>query len=55
MMMMTMIMMMMKCLFPGEPDHNTKLQWYKYLLRQLPAINYQTMKFFASHLYRYMS
>ncbi|XP_060582802.1 arf-GAP with Rho-GAP domain, ANK repeat and PH domain-containing protein 3-like [Ruditapes philippinarum] len=34
----------------AEIDHNVKLQWYKYLLQQLPRINYLTLRTLASHL-----
>lgn len=34
----------------GEYDHNVKLQWYKYLLLQLPRVNYLTLRRLASHL-----
>ncbi|KAL3880515.1 hypothetical protein ACJMK2_032749 [Sinanodonta woodiana] len=34
----------------GEID--VKDQWYKYLLQQLPRVNYQTLKRLASHLWR---
>ncbi|WAQ99955.1 ARAP1-like protein [Mya arenaria] len=35
-----------------EGDHNTKMQWYKYLLQQLPRINYLALKFLVIHLYK---
>ncbi|KAL4230824.1 ADP-ribosylation factor GTPase-activating protein agd4 [Mactra antiquata] len=34
----------------SQTDHNVKLQWYKYLLQQLPRINYLTLKTLAVHL-----
>ncbi|XP_052282240.1 arf-GAP with Rho-GAP domain, ANK repeat and PH domain-containing protein 1-like isoform X3 [Dreissena polymorpha] len=40
------------CQTANETDHNTKLQWYKYLLQQLPRINYLTIKYFVIHLYK---
>ncbi|KAK3576086.1 hypothetical protein CHS0354_014089 [Potamilus streckersoni] len=33
-------------------DKVVKEQWYKYLLQQLPRVNYQTLKRLASHLWR---
>ncbi|XP_072040365.1 arf-GAP with Rho-GAP domain, ANK repeat and PH domain-containing protein 1-like isoform X2 [Amphiura filiformis] len=31
-------------------DHDTKLQWYHYLLREMPSINYDTLKVLIGHL-----
>ncbi|XP_074649820.1 arf-GAP with Rho-GAP domain, ANK repeat and PH domain-containing protein 1-like isoform X2 [Tubulanus polymorphus] len=34
----------------GIADHASKLQWYKYLLKELPEINYCTLKKLVLHL-----
>ncbi|XP_070552605.1 arf-GAP with Rho-GAP domain, ANK repeat and PH domain-containing protein 1-like isoform X2 [Ptychodera flava] len=36
----------------GYDDHNSKLQWYKYCLEQLPQINRETLKKLIGHLLR---
>ena len=34
-------------------DFGAKMQWYKYLLGELPIVHYSTLKRVVSHLARY--